>query len=525
MNATSTNITDTALITDAELADFLSDCTDSHPNTPEHEVTYQEDEQDVAPFDALDIPFALPVHNKMVAVNADGSAIDFSIGYGGAVGSDSAQKSAKQAAKKPSPKSSKKSAKKGAAKSRSDAQSSSPVTTKSTPAAGAGTKRSAPSTSTGASSDELDHDADGGDDGASAPPAQKPRRGSGEPIKYKYPDLNEPGIDEEELKRRKRETRLMKNRESANRSRLRRKKNLEDLEVKNNELHAELDLAREQVRALADALQHLVPRMHEAGVAPAGALPAELQRQLQLLQLGRLFLPNAAPAAAAVAPGAVAASAPALVAAKLSALPTASRSEEVSPSPSPPPSPSASLSSAAASVAGDAVPPGTDGGADSLQQHFHDDVDMMGGADVGGLPLGGGGDDALYFEHDDTVFRSMPLSSNELAGVARARARKQVALATAQRLKQQRLRAMAPASGRTAKAPPTRAAARTYPRYPRGFGRLSQMLFMVVAVMVALVAAVAMVRPQRNCDGEADSLGAAGVLSQFASLAMGDDSQ
>ena len=98
MNATSTNITDTALITDAELADFLSDCTDSHPNTPEHEVTYQEDEQDVAPFDALDIPFALPVHNKMVAVNADGSAIDFSIGYGGAVGSDSAQKSAKQAA-------------------------------------------------------------------------------------------------------------------------------------------------------------------------------------------------------------------------------------------------------------------------------------------------------------------------------------------------------------------------------------------------------------------------------------------
>ena len=96
MNATSTNITDTALITDAELADFLSDCTDSHPNTPEHEVTYQEDEQDVAPFDALDIPFALPVHNKMVAVNADGSAIDFSIGYGGAVGSDSAQKSAKQ---------------------------------------------------------------------------------------------------------------------------------------------------------------------------------------------------------------------------------------------------------------------------------------------------------------------------------------------------------------------------------------------------------------------------------------------
>ena len=68
----SNNISDTALITDAELADFLSDCTDSHPNTPEHEVTYHEDEQDVAPFDALDIPFALPVNTK---IGADGAAL------------------------------------------------------------------------------------------------------------------------------------------------------------------------------------------------------------------------------------------------------------------------------------------------------------------------------------------------------------------------------------------------------------------------------------------------------------------
>ena len=52
---------------------------------------------------------------------------------------------------------------------------------------------------------------------------------------FPYPDLDEPGISAEELERRRRETRRMRNRESAIRSRLRRKQNHESLEVANND--------------------------------------------------------------------------------------------------------------------------------------------------------------------------------------------------------------------------------------------------------------------------------------------------
>jgi len=107
---------------------------------------------------------------------------------------------------------------------------------------------------------------------------------------FPYPDLDEPGISQEELERRRRETRRMRNRESAIRSRLRRKQNHESLEAENNELRCEIE-----------ALRRIVG-IYEGALESSGgdtALPDELNAVLNDEDMAPSMRPSVAGAAAA----------------------------------------------------------------------------------------------------------------------------------------------------------------------------------------------------------------------------------
>jgi len=107
---------------------------------------------------------------------------------------------------------------------------------------------------------------------------------------FPYPDLDEPGISQEELERRRRETRRMRNRESAIRSRLRRKQNHESLEAENNELRCEIE-----------ALRRIVG-IYEGALESSGgdtALPDELSSVLNDEGMAPSMRPSVAGAAAA----------------------------------------------------------------------------------------------------------------------------------------------------------------------------------------------------------------------------------
>lgn len=109
------------------------------------------------------------------------------------------------------------------------------------------------------------------------------------------------------------------------------------------------------------------------------------------------------------------------------------------------------------------------------------------------------------------MFRSVPTSAHDLAGSARLRARKRIALAEAQRLKQERSQFQG-----GSKAVSTQACSRT------GRNKLS-FLFMLMAVAFAFVAVVTVL--PRGC-GDANALtvdsveGVSGIIHRISSLGV-----
>ena len=296
------------VISDAELADLLSDCTDgSCPTSPDHDEEFA--------YDQLDIPFALPVKNEAMpdthhldfhppADGINGGASMPLFGADDGTGGPEFVKRPKREACSTPAKSSNSASKPApvdtstGTSAEAAAKAAAAFAATATVAAAAAERTPAAANSTGAAviaisntdvaaadvdatpAAEEDLETSGGQQrgvkrGASADASNG---GGGQTVPNKYPDLNEPGISAEELKRRRRETRLMKNRESANRSRLRRKKNLESLEVENGRLHTELRGARCQISALRE-LCGLMQRTLSSHNIPI-VLPAELQAQL-----------------------------------------------------------------------------------------------------------------------------------------------------------------------------------------------------------------------------------------------------
>eukprot|EP00937_MAST-01D_sp_MAST-1D-sp2_P001583 g1583.t1 len=314
------------IITDEELADFLSDCTDSScPSTPEHDEAGPDDFVPADDFSSglakLDIPFGLSMDGgadvSRLPKLEDGADVRFEdvTPPDSRPGTPTEQPIVPAELGSASPSASPRPA--ATATSAVDASSASASASSGGGSGGGGAKRSAPAaapgkparrtkqqkntdnssassgggssgSSGGKSSAVAAGQTDSSTDAATAEPAKpKPggKTGGGrEPVRYVYPDLTEPGISEEELKRRKRETRLMKNRESANRSRLRRKKNLEDLESQNDRLTQELGAARHQAQVMRDAFAHCCATMRAQGIDPRRTMPAQLQQQLALVE-------------------------------------------------------------------------------------------------------------------------------------------------------------------------------------------------------------------------------------------------
>ena len=341
------------VISDAELADLLSDCTDgSCPTSPDHN-------EDYAAYD-LDIPFALPV--KTEAIDDDfrqSSGLPLFGADDGTGGPDFFKRLKRDASTAPSSSGSPAAPRGSAAAvvpAMTDVTAATPGTSFGTSFAAAGAAAEGASTAaatggasgasgastgivavgtgtaspssptvdaaagiaaaTAASDDDGNAGGDGGG-GNSSSNSGTPQRGvkrgaDGEgTLQYKYPDLNEPGISAEELKRRRRETRLMKNRESANRSRLRRKKNLDSLEIENGQLQTQLRASCGQISALRELCTIMQRTLTSHGIPVE--LPADLQAQLAAAHADSAAAAKAAPAMVVpVAPAPVPA-APALV--------------------------------------------------------------------------------------------------------------------------------------------------------------------------------------------------------------------
>ena len=328
------------VISDAELADLLSDCTDgSCPTSPDHN-------EDYAAYD-LDIPFALPVKTEAIDdVFRQSSGLPLFGADDGTGGPDFVKRMKRDASTTVSSSGSP-TAPRGSAAAAvpavADATAATPGTFFAVAGAAAvgvstaaangtgivavGTGTASPSSPTvdaaaGIAAATAISDDDGnacgdGDGGSSSSNSGTPQRGvkrgaDGEgALQYKYPDLNEPGISAEELKRRRRETRLMKNRESANRSRLRRKKNMDSLEIDNGQLQTQLRASRCQISALRELCTIMQRTLTSHGIQIE--LPDDLQARLAAAHAGSADASKAAPPAMVpIAPAPVPA-APALI--------------------------------------------------------------------------------------------------------------------------------------------------------------------------------------------------------------------